>query len=107
WGAPTLGRGFPAPPFRLRSGFPVQPWPRLPRPPCDPGWSDFPNPVLTLATHTKPSRRPPEFKCSVHMHSATPTVCFRGLVHTARIGLISALCPRTILEPPSAQSPFA
>src|SRR5262249_21150178 len=51
-GARRRCRGFPAPPFRLRSGFPVQPWPRFPRPPCDPGWSDFPNPVLTLATHT-------------------------------------------------------
>src|SRR5262249_54108098 len=102
-----LGGGFPAPPFRLRSGFTVPPWPRFPRPPCDPGWSDFPNLVLTLAIAHKTFPIAAEFKCSVHMHSATPPVYFVGWFHTVRIGLLPALCPRTILEPPSAQSPFA
>src|SRR5262245_66593004 len=73
-----LGGGFPAPPFRLRSGFTVPPWPRFPRPPCDPGWSDFPNPVLTLAVAHKTFPIAAEFKCSVHVQSATPPVCFVG-----------------------------
>ena len=77
-GAPTLDGGFPAPPFRLRSGFTVPPWPRFPRPPCDPGWSDFPNPVLTLAVAHKTFPIAAEFKCSVHVQSATPPVCFVG-----------------------------
>jgi len=62
----------------LRSGFTVPPWPRFPRPPCDPGWSDFPNPVLTLAVAHKTFPIAAEFKCSVHVQSATPPVCFVG-----------------------------
>ena len=59
--APT-GGGFPSPLFRLGGGFTVPPWPRFPRPPYDPGRSDFPSPVLTLAFLQGPSRMTARFK---------------------------------------------
>jgi hypothetical protein len=40
--------GLPGSLFRLRGGFPVQPWPRFPRPPDNPGRPDFPGPVRNL-----------------------------------------------------------
>ena len=75
--------------------------PRFRKPPYDPGRSDFPNPVLTLACLRSPSRTARGLSADPH----TPLhflVCFQGrsIVHRPYI-------VRLLLELPSAQSPFA
>ena len=70
-------------------------------PPCDPGQSDFPNPVLTLAYLWSPSHTARGLSADPH----TPLhflVCFQGRSIVYRPYIV-----RLLLELPSAQSPFA
>lgn len=78
--------------------------PRFHKPPCDPGRSGFPIPVLTLV---QPQRSPSQNEASLSADSHPPQlipVYFpgRSVVHRPWIELV-----RLLLEPPSAQSPFA
>ena len=101
-----LGGGFPAPALSVCwVGSHFHLGPRFPGPPCDPGRSDFPSPVLTLAFLWRSAR----YRRNSSADSRTPlstTVylqarsCFEGLRNP---GSVSG----PPLEPPSAQSFFA
>ena len=82
-------------------GASFHPGPRFRRPPCDPGRWAFPSPVLTLAL----PRSPFHTARSLSADSHTPRrgmVCFHGRSIVHRPSSV-----RVLLEPPSAQSPFA
>jgi len=99
--------------FRVRwlfRQFPVGPQsdsldPRFHRPPCDPGRSDFPSPVLTLAVRSLPDQHR-EAQMLTHIHpsrvwfACKPSSCIKG---SGAPSSESGPVP----EPPSAQSPFA
>ena len=76
------------------------------KPPYDPGQSNFPSPVLTLAF--LPSAFPIKEKFK-RWHTCAPSLLgfHTGLVPTSRCGILPALRLDAHLEPPSAQSPFA
>ena len=94
----------PLPRFR-RGPYGQRPWSRFSKPPCDPGRSDFPSPVRTLAFLRGPFQR--------RRGSTLARLHPRRLRFTprARPGcggrLFPALRPGTTPGPPSAQSPFA
>jgi len=81
------------------------PWPCLHGPPYDPGRSDFPSPVLTLAFPSRTShgsRNAPADSEHAPSHRSSPrsSFLFQG---SGDPGSVSGAGP----EPPSAQSPFA
>ena len=78
---------------------------RFRRPPCDPGRSDFPSPVLTLAVLREPSRNGGSSSADARTPLPAPVdsrtrPCFEDIGDPA-------LSPGPVLGPPSAQSPFA
>jgi hypothetical protein len=81
------------------------------KPPCDPGQSDFPNPVLASAPPSFSGCRPSQVFCGSNAGSSTPSVTWSAdiLVLIVPTGLVR-LCVRglgTASGPPSARSPFA
>ena len=80
--------------------------PRFPGPPCDPGRSGFPSPVLTLAFPSAACPQPTRLK---RWLIYTPRGCglLTNLVPFLRANATPALCPGPAPRPPSAQGPFA
>jgi hypothetical protein len=65
----AVGGGFPAPPFRLRGGITIPPWPNVSRgPPFHPGRSDFPSPVGDHDFHPQPSHCTALAQVLTHLH---------------------------------------
>ena len=99
--------GFHPRPFGCEVGSHFHHGPRFPRPPYDPGRSDFPSPVLTLAFPWKSSRS--RRGLSAGSHTPLPVSVYLQ----ARPGFEDAALPgsapgcRLGPGPPSAQSPFA
>jgi hypothetical protein len=76
-----------------------------PGPPFDPGRSDFPSPVLTLAFPWGPSRRGGGLSADPHTPLSTAVYLQARPHYVDRVP--PTLSPRLVQEPPSAQSPFA
>ena len=77
WRAHTLGEEWPHPPFRYTVWVPSFALvPRFPGAPCDPGRSDFPSPVLTLACPSQAFPPAAWFKLW-HAYALLPMVCLR------------------------------
>jgi hypothetical protein len=98
----TLGGEFPARALSIREvGSSFLHGPRFRRPPCAPGRSDVPRPVLTLASLRSPSHRVRSF--SADPHTPLPVmVCFQGrsIVHRPDMSGYSWSChvPRAPLH---------
>ena len=91
---------------RFRGGpYGRRPWSRFSKPPYDPGRSDFPSPVLTLAFLRGPFQRRRGSSAGPHT-PRTPSVYPRARPCCGG-RLAPALRPGTTPGPPSAQSPFA
>jgi hypothetical protein len=87
--------------FRFPCPFSLLHSQRFRKPPCDPGRSDFPSPVLALASLWSPSRSWRSFSADPHTPLPVP-VSFQGRSRVHRPSIV-----RLLLELPSAQSPFA
>ena len=97
------GGGFPAPPFRLRGGFTIPPWPRFPRPPYNPGRPVFPGPVRNLGLSSVGLPSLARFK-RWFAYAPTSVVCPQPR-STSYVGLSPALCPATALTDETAKCP--
>ena len=99
--------GFRPRPFGCGVGSQCHHKPRFPRPPCDPGRSDFPSPVLTLAILRRPAHQ--RRGSSGSSHTPLPqVVCLRP---RPRLGCDNhaRLCVRKLSRcpgPPSTQGSF-
>ena len=94
--------GFQPRPFGCEVGSQFHHEPRFPRPPYDPGRSDFPSPVLTLACPAAACPPPRELK-RWRVYAPLGGGLHATLVPSLRVRSIPAQCP----GPPSAQGPFA
>ncbi len=75
-------------------------------PPCDPGQSDFPNPVLTLVSLYKPFRNGGSLSAGSHAPLSFPICLWTRFVRGSALPGSVSRCPLSS-KPPSAQSPFA
>ena len=78
----------------------------FPEPPCDPGQSDFPNPVLTLVSLYTPFRTGDSLSAGSHTPLSFPICLWTRFARGSALPGSVSRCPLSS-KPPSAQSPFA